>query len=53
MDGDCDTVAAMAGSIAYAYWKDIPSDLLEHCYKRLDDEMLELWQRFKCEFLEK
>lgn len=46
MDGDCDTISAMAGSIAYAYWKEIPGDLLEHCCQRLDKELLELWYRF-------
>lgn len=29
--GDCDTVAAMAGGIAYAYYRTLPRKIVRHC----------------------
>ena len=40
--GDCDTVAAMAGSIACAYYKEIPEHLLKHCFSRIDKGIKQL-----------
>lgn len=48
--GDCDTVAAMAGSIAYAYWKKIPIRILEHCRKIMSEQMRQLVMDFEKRF---
>jgi len=45
--GDCDTVAAMAGSIAYAYWKKIPEHIIEHCTGIMSSEMKQLVKDFE------
>ena len=51
--GDADTQAAIAGSIAAAYWG-VPQDIYDECLDRLPDEMyyiLELFsQKFELEF---
>lgn len=44
--GDCDTVAAMAGSIAYAYYKKIPEHLLKHCFSCMDEDIKKLCRNF-------
>ena len=49
--GDCDTVASMAGSIAYAYYKEIPDYLLKHCFFRMDEKIKKLCQLFYNEYL--
>ena len=49
--GDCDTVASMAGSIAYAYYKEIPDYLLKHCFSRMDEKIKKLCQSFYNEYL--
>ena len=45
--GDCDTVAAMAGGIAFAYYKEIPHEIVNHCLKCLDKELLGIYYKFK------
>ena len=45
--GDCDTVAAMAGGIAFAYYKEIPDGILNHCLNCLDESLLEIYYKFK------
>ncbi len=45
--GDCDTVAAMAGSIAYAYWKEIPRHILEHCRNIMSPEIRQIIEEFE------
>ncbi len=37
LDGDSDTIAAIAGSIAYAFYKVIPENILTNGYTYLDD----------------
>lgn len=39
---DSDTIGAMTGAIAEAYYKHIPEEILEHCKKRLPDWALKL-----------
>ncbi len=51
MGGDCDTVAAMAGSIAYAYYKEIPEYLLKHCMERMDQPVVALCKRFEEKYI--
>ena len=50
LGGDTDTLAAMAGSIAEAYYG-IPDILIEECNKRLTVEMLEVINNFKEKFI--
>lgn len=45
--GDCDTVAAMAGGIAFAYYKEIPDEIVKHCLRCLDKELLGIYYKFK------
>lgn len=50
LGGDSDTQACIAGGIAEAYYKDIPSDILRHVYKRLSADLwektLEFYRRY-------
>lgn len=39
MGGDADTMAAIAGSIAAAYYKEIPDNILNFCVKKLPDDI--------------
>ena len=39
LGGDCDTLTAIAGSIAEAYYG-VPKELQEECGKRLDKDLL-------------
>ena len=48
--GDCDTVAAMAGGIAFAYYKKIPEEILTHCLDCLDERLLNIYYKFKGEY---
>lgn len=45
MGGDTDTMAAIAGGIAAAFYGEIPEDILSHCIKRLPSDMTELLNR--------
>lgn len=49
--GDCDAVAAMAGSISYAYYKKIPEHLLKHCFFCMDEKIKNLCQSFYDKYL--
>lgn len=46
LGGDADTMAAMAGSIAEAFYKEIPFFMMEECKKRLPDEFLRVIDEF-------
>jgi ADP-ribosyl-[dinitrogen reductase] hydrolase len=46
LGGDADTMAAMAGSIAEAFYKEIPSFMLKECKNRLPDEFLKVIDEF-------
>ena len=45
LNGDCDTQAAIAGSIAAAYWG-IPKDVAEEGLDRLPDDMYDILEQF-------
>ena len=44
---DSDTIAAMTGAIAEAYYGSVPADILAFCQARLPQDMLELCQVFE------
>lgn len=44
--GDADTQAAIAGAIAAAYYKEIPSYIAEECDRRIPDDMKEVIRMF-------
>ena len=46
LGGDCDTLTAIAGSIAEAYY-DIPLPLQCECYQRLSDDLLQVIKKFE------
>ncbi len=49
LGGDADTMAAIAGGIAEAYYKEIPSYIVDEVQKRLPQEFIDVMQRFyKC-----
>lgn len=49
LGGDADTMAAIAGGIAEAYYKEIPSYIVDEVQKRLPREFIDVMQRFyKC-----
>jgi ADP-ribosylglycohydrolase len=37
--GDCDTIAAIAGSIAYAFYKEIPNNILMFAFSKIPQDM--------------
>ena len=45
LGGDCDTLAAIAGSIAEAFYG-IPDELKEECHNRLTPDLLEVLEKF-------
>ena len=47
LGGDADTMAAIAGGIAEAYYKEIPREILKNVYQRLPKEFLEIILRFR------
>jgi len=46
LGGDCDTLTAIAGSIAEAYYG-IPADLKDECYQRLDEDLSRVLEEFE------
>lgn len=46
LGGDSDTQAAIAGSIAEAFYKDIPKHIWDSCIKKLNPEILSLIDNF-------
>jgi len=46
MGGDSDTIAAMAGSIAHAYYKNIPNALINECFKIMPEKLIDLVCKF-------
>lgn len=46
LGGDCDTLTAIAGSIAEGYYG-VPDELKEECYKRLPDPLLNVLKTFE------
>lgn len=47
LGGDTDTLAAIAGSIAEAYFR-VPRKLIKACGKMVDEEMLEILKMIRC-----
>ena len=47
MGGDSDTMGAIAGSIAAAYYGEIPEAILEKCKEKLPDNIREIVDEFK------
>ena len=50
LGGDADTQAAIAGSIASAYWS-VPEDIYETTLEFLDDFLLNVYKAFEEEFI--
>ena len=50
--GDSDTIACITGGIATAYYKEIPSKILDFVYRRLPDKFNEVLNKFEKEFNE-
>ena len=50
LGGDADTQAAIAGSIASAYW-DVPQNIVEESMMRLDDFLLDVFMEFEEKFM--
>lgn len=46
LGGDCDTLTAIAGSIAEGFYG-VPAELREECYKRLPEPLLQVLQEFE------
>jgi len=51
MGGDSDTIAAMAGSISHAYYKDIPEVFMKECFTRMPDELIGIVSEFSERYL--
>ena len=47
MGGDADTMAAITGSIAAAYYKEIPENILSHCLIRIPQDMKDILKSIK------
>jgi ADP-ribosylglycohydrolase len=50
LGGDADTLGCMAGSIAQAYYKEIPKEIVEKVQTILTPELLDVLQRFEKQF---
>ncbi len=53
LGGDADTMAAIAGGIAEAYYKEIPLHIKEEALRRLPDEFVGIMSRFYRRFVSK
>ncbi len=49
-EGDCDTIAAMAGGIAEAFYKEIPQYLIKFCSYRMPKEFINILENFSSKF---
>ena len=47
MGGDADTMGAIAGSIAAAYYGEIPESILEKCWAKLPEDIREIIDKFR------
>ena len=48
MGGDSDTIAAMAGGIAYAYYGRMDINVFNQAYDSLTEELLDIVEEFDC-----
>ena len=46
LGGDADTLAAIAGPMAYAFYREMPDSLVYAAFKRLPDWMVSVNERF-------
>ena len=44
--GDSDTIAAITGGIALAFYKEMPQDIIAEIEKRLPHDMIEICEQF-------
>lgn len=54
MGGDADTMGAIAGSIAAAYYGEIPEPIVKNCWAKLPEdikEIIEKFRKFNCKLL--
>jgi len=51
LGGDSDTIACIAGGIAQAYYKKIPTEIIDNVRCRLPDELLSILNDFNARFL--
>lgn len=51
LGGDADTMGAITGGIAEAYYKEIPASIQEEVLKRLPEEFIEVMQQFYEKFV--
>ena len=47
MGGDADTMGAIAGSIAAAFYGEIPESILKNCWAKLPDDIKEIIENFR------
>lgn len=52
LNGDADTMGAITGGIAEAFYKEIPAHIEEEVMKRLPDEFIEVMKRFYKKYIE-
>lgn len=45
-DGNADTIGAISGSIAYAYWKEMNEDMKDYALEILPKEMIKVINDF-------
>ncbi len=52
LGGDADTQAAIAGSIAEAFYRKIPDTIIQECKKRLPDDFIEVIDKFYKKYID-
>lgn len=50
LGGDADTIACITGTIAEAFYKNIPQYIIDKTKEALDKDLLEVVNRFECKF---
>lgn len=53
LGGDADTMGAITGSIAEAYYKNVPDHIKEEILKRLPEEFINVMEKFYKKFIMK
>lgn len=53
LGGDADTMGAITGGIAEAYYGDVPEHIKKEVLKRLPNEFIDVMQKFYQKFVEK
>mgnify|MGYP001777793919 FL=1 len=51
LGGDADTMGAITGSIAEAYYQEIPEEIKREALRRLPDEFTDVMERFYEKFV--